>query len=65
MPKNKNVLFVCFLLLLAASELGLMKSLSSIINQYGDVWLNLLSATGFSGAVIATINKLLSLIIGK
>lgn len=65
MSKNKNVLFVCFMVLLAASELGLMKSLSSIINQYGDVWQNLLSTLGFSGAVIASINKLLSLLVGK
>jgi hypothetical protein len=53
------------MVLLAASELGLMKSLSSIINQYGDVWQNLLSTLGFSGAVIASINKLLSLLVGK
>ena len=62
MLKNKNLAFMCFLLVLAASELGLLHSLSALVHQYGDLWKNLLSLTGFGGVAVAVIDKLLSLI---
>lgn len=62
MFKNKNVAFFGFLFVLAASELGLLHSLSALVHQYGDLWKNLLSATGFGGVAVAVIDKLLSLI---
>lgn len=62
MRNNRNVIFVAFLAVLTLSEMGLLKLLSSLIHQYGDLWENVLSATGFGSAAIATIKKLVSLI---
>ena len=62
MFKNKNLVFICLLIVLAASELGLVKSLSSLIHQYGETWKSILSATGYGGVAVAVIDRLLSIL---
>lgn len=62
MFKNKNVTFGCLLVVLVASELGLLNALASLIHQYGDTWKHILSATGFGGVAVAVIDKLVELI---
>jgi hypothetical protein len=62
MIKNKNVTFVCLLVLLAASEFGLVNVLSDLIHQYGDMWKNLIAASGYGGVGIAIIDKMLEIL---
>jgi hypothetical protein len=62
MLKNKNLAFVCLLILLAASEFGLVNSLSSLVHQYGETWKSILAATGYGGVAIAIIDKMLEIL---
>jgi len=62
MPKNKNLVFICLLIVLAASEMGLINSLSALLHQYGETWKNILSATGYGGIALAVIDRLLSIL---
>jgi len=62
MLRNKNVMFISLLLLLALSEAGLVNSLSNLLNHYGEIWTHVLSATGFGGAAVAVIRKLLEVL---
>lgn len=62
MLKNKNVAFVCLLILLVASEFGLVNSLSSLVHQYGETWKSVLAATGYGGAAVAIIDRILNIL---
>ena len=62
MLKNKNMAFVCLMLALAASEFGLVNSLAALVHRCGEIWENLLYATGYGGLATAIINRLLNVL---
>lgn len=62
MLRNKNVMFIFLLLLLALSEAGLVSSLANLFYHYGEIWVHVLSGTGFGVAIVAIIRKLLDIL---